>query len=89
MLALSKFLETVVDNKCVITTVVDCVQIYCCVGLLAITGRLHHVNVDQLGWWLCERQLPSGGLNGMVTYKLYFVLVVAKSFGLVSRNLDC
>jgi prenyltransferase beta subunit len=27
-----------------------------------------------LGWWLCERQLPSGGLNGEYDrhYKLYF-----------------
>ncbi|ESO88555.1 hypothetical protein LOTGIDRAFT_165337 [Lottia gigantea] len=39
-------------------------QIYCCVGMLAITGQLHHINADLLGWWLCERQLPSGGLNG-------------------------
>ena len=22
------------------------------------------MDADQLGWWLCERQLPSGGLNG-------------------------
>lgn len=22
------------------------------------------VDADRLGWWLCERQLPSGGLNG-------------------------
>ena len=22
------------------------------------------VNVDTLAWWLSERQLPSGGLNG-------------------------
>lgn len=22
------------------------------------------MNSDLLGWWLCERQLPSGGLNG-------------------------
>ena len=22
------------------------------------------MKADQLGWWLCERQLPSGGLNG-------------------------
>jgi len=41
-------------------------QIYCCVGMLAILGRLHHVNADMLGWWLCERQLPSGGLNGNI-----------------------
>eukprot|EP00112_Aurelia_sp_Birch-Aquarium-sp1_P003054 Seg1342.11 transcript_id=Seg1342.11/GoldUCD/mRNA.D3Y31 product="Geranylgeranyl transferase type-2 subunit beta" protein_id=Seg1342.11/GoldUCD/D3Y31 len=39
-------------------------QVYCCVGALAITNSLHHVNADLLGWWLCERQLPSGGLNG-------------------------
>ncbi|EMP33212.1 MutS protein like protein 4 [Chelonia mydas] len=39
-------------------------QIYCCTGFLAITGQLHQINADLLGWWLCERQLPSGGLNG-------------------------
>ena len=26
--------------------------------------RLHLINADLLGWWLAERQLPSGGLNG-------------------------
>ena len=25
---------------------------------------MHKINGDILGWWLCERQLPSGGLNG-------------------------
>lgn len=39
-------------------------QIFCCVGALAITGFLHHVDKDLLGWWLCERQVKSGGLNG-------------------------
>ncbi|KAL6578226.1 Geranylgeranyl transferase type-2 subunit beta 1 [Orobanche minor] len=39
-------------------------QIFCCVGALAITGSLHHVDKDLLGWWLCERQVKSGGLNG-------------------------
>ncbi|XP_057290038.1 geranylgeranyl transferase type-2 subunit beta-like [Hydractinia symbiolongicarpus] len=39
-------------------------QIYCCVGVLSITNSLHLINPDLLGWWLCERQLPSGGLNG-------------------------
>merc|ERR1711928_237626 len=39
-------------------------QVYCCVGMLSITGHLHHSKADKLGWWLCERQLPSGGLNG-------------------------
>ena len=37
---------------------------YCCVGALALSGDLYRVDADQLGWWLCERQLPSGGLNG-------------------------
>jgi geranylgeranyl transferase type-2 subunit beta len=40
-------------------------QIFCCVGALAITGNLHRVDKDLLGWWLCERQdYESGGLNG-------------------------
>lgn len=38
--------------------------IYCCIGFLSITNNLHLVNADLLGWWLCERQLNSGGLNG-------------------------
>lgn len=33
-------------------------------GALAITGSLHLVDKDLLGWWLCERQVKSGGLNG-------------------------
>uniref|UniRef100_A0A453RKB8 Geranylgeranyl transferase type-2 subunit beta n=2 Tax=Aegilops tauschii TaxID=37682 RepID=A0A453RKB8_AEGTS len=39
-------------------------QIFCCVGALAITGSLHHIDRDLLGWWLCERQCRDGGLNG-------------------------
>ncbi|KAL2611693.1 hypothetical protein R1flu_023385 [Riccia fluitans] len=39
-------------------------QIFCCVGALAILGALHHVDRDLLGWWLCERQVKAGGLNG-------------------------
>ncbi|KAF9616851.1 hypothetical protein IFM89_032701 [Coptis chinensis] len=38
--------------------------IFCCVGALAITGSLHYIDKDLLGWWLCERQVQSGGLNG-------------------------
>lgn len=26
-----------------------------------------------LGWWLCERQLPSGGLNGEIERVIYEV----------------
>ena len=39
-------------------------QVYCCVGALALADALYLVSADRLGWWLCERQLPSGGLNG-------------------------
>ncbi len=38
--------------------------IYCCLGSLSIAGQLHRIDADQLGWWLAERQLLSGGLNG-------------------------
>mgnify|MGYP002716460175 CR=1 FL=1 len=37
---------------------------YCCLGSLSIAGQLHRIDADRLGWWLAERQLPSGGLNG-------------------------
>lgn len=40
------------------------IAVFCCVGALAIAGALHHVDKDLLGWWLCERQVKSGGLNG-------------------------
>mmetsp|Transcript_16842 Transcript_16842/g.43010 ORF Transcript_16842/g.43010 Transcript_16842/m.43010 type:complete len:328 (+) Transcript_16842:45-1028(+) len=41
-------------------------QTFCCVGALAILGEewLNRLDFDLLGWWLCERQTPSGGLNG-------------------------
>ncbi|KAF7834523.1 geranylgeranyl transferase type-2 subunit beta 1-like [Senna tora] len=39
-------------------------EVFCCVGALAITGSLDLVDKDLLGWWLCERQVKSGGLNG-------------------------
>ena len=31
---------------------------------LQVRGMLTTVCVSRLGWWLAERQLPSGGLNG-------------------------
>ena len=39
-------------------------QVFCCVVALAIAGALEHVDEHLLGWWLCERQVDSGGLNG-------------------------
>ena len=40
-------------------------QVFCCVGALSIAGALRDLDgVDTLGWWLAERQVDSGGLNG-------------------------
>ncbi|KJA24695.1 hypothetical protein HYPSUDRAFT_76304 [Hypholoma sublateritium FD-334 SS-4] len=39
-------------------------QVFVCVAALAILGRLDLADVDTLAWWLSERQLPNGGLNG-------------------------
>ncbi|KAK9325408.1 terpenoid cyclases/protein prenyltransferase alpha-alpha toroid [Lipomyces orientalis] len=39
-------------------------QIFTCLAALSIANRLDLVDKDLLSWWLCERQLPSGGLNG-------------------------
>ena len=33
-------------------------------GTLAILDKLKEVDTDMLAWWLAERQLPNGGLNG-------------------------
>jgi geranylgeranyl transferase type-2 subunit beta len=38
--------------------------VFTCVGALSIAERLDLVDADTLGWWLAERQLPNGGLNG-------------------------
>ena len=37
---------------------------FVCVSALAILDRLEEVDTEMLGWWLAERQLPNGGLNG-------------------------
>ncbi|ORX40263.1 terpenoid cyclases/protein prenyltransferase alpha-alpha toroid [Kockovaella imperatae] len=39
-------------------------QVWVCVGSLALADRLDIVDPNTLGWWLSERQVPSGGLNG-------------------------
>lgn len=38
--------------------------VFCCVGSLAIVDALEYVDIDRLCWWLSERQLKCGGLNG-------------------------
>lgn len=37
---------------------------FCCVAALSIANALHLVDQDLLGWWLSERQVTNGGLNG-------------------------
>jgi geranylgeranyl transferase type-2 subunit beta len=43
-------------------------QVFTCIGALAIVDQLHIPEndswLDTCAWWLCERQLPIGGLNG-------------------------
>lgn len=42
-------------------------QVFCCVGALTLANSLHELEedeVERLGLWLCERQLPCGGFNG-------------------------
>lgn len=43
---------------------VYCSLVFVCVAALAILDRLEEVDQDTLAWWLAERQLPNGGLNG-------------------------
>lgn len=37
---------------------------FTCVGALSILDSLQLVDTDMLAWWLAERQVPAGGLNG-------------------------
>lgn len=40
---------------------------FTCLGALSIVDKLDLLTPDQIdtiGWWLCERQVPEGGLNG-------------------------
>jgi geranylgeranyl transferase type-2 subunit beta len=39
-------------------------QTFCCVGALSIVSALDRIDRDLLGWWLAERQVKDGGLNG-------------------------
>ena len=64
-------------------------QIFCCIGALSIAGALDLVDSELLGWWLCERQCDSGGLNGRpekqadVCYS-WWILSVLSMLGRVS-----
>jgi prenyltransferase beta subunit len=38
--------------------------VFCCVGVISMLDALDRIDKETLAWWLCERQLPNGGLNG-------------------------
>jgi len=38
--------------------------VFTCCAALAVLDRLDAVDAETLGWWLSERQLTNGGLNG-------------------------
>ena len=38
--------------------------VFVCVAALAILNKLDEIDHPTLSWWLAERQLPNGGLNG-------------------------
>ena len=42
----------------------DSHPVFVCVAALAILDRLDVIDYETLGRWLCDRQLPNGGLNG-------------------------
>ncbi len=48
----------------VISSIHSLYAVWTCVAALAIMDRLDVVDHETLAWWLAERQLPNGGLNG-------------------------
>ncbi|CAH8540717.1 unnamed protein product [Dicrocoelium dendriticum] len=39
-------------------------QAYCVIGSLSLLRELRRLHLERASWWLAERQMPSGGLNG-------------------------
>jgi len=67
LLALRVMLPKVGTPLCSISDLIsdtDNPTVFVCVGALAILDRLDEADHQTLGWWLAERQLPNGGLNG-------------------------
>lgn len=63
-------------------------QIFTCVAALAIAKRLDLVDVERLGQWLSERQVPCGGLNGRPEKKedVCYSWWVLSSLAIISRD---
>jgi len=71
------------------SSAIDCSCIvFTCVAALAILDRLDEVDSESLAWWLSERQLPNGGLNGRPE-KLEDVSVVSLTAWVVGERRDC
>jgi hypothetical protein len=67
LLALRVMLPKVGKPPCSTSDLVPCTDdlpAFVCVGALAILDRLDEVDYQTLSWWLAERQLANGGLNG-------------------------
>lgn len=67
LLALKVMLPKVGISSCSVSEFApdtDKPAVFVCVGALAILDRLDDVDHQTLGWWLAERQLANGGLNG-------------------------
>ena len=48
----------------IIITIFLSPTLWVCTAALAILDRLDVIDLPTLGWWLAERQLPNGGMNG-------------------------
>ena len=80
------------DSRTRVPTLTHRTIVFVCTAALAILDRLDVVDVETLGWWLAERQLPNGGLNGRpekledVSLNIHVssFMVIA-----VATNIDC
>lgn len=58
-------LKVISFSKRLDSTLIDSPSpVFVCVAALAILDKLDEVDHQTLAWWLAERQLPNGGLNG-------------------------
>jgi hypothetical protein len=66
--ALAPLLKRRVSDMCFLPFIIIIIflflAVWVCTAALAILDRLDVVDLPTLGWWLAERQLPNGGMNG-------------------------
>lgn len=61
--------------------------VFVCTAALAIMDRLDVIDHETMAWWLAERQVPNGGLNGRPE-KLPDVRLFHLHFPSSASNLD-